>query len=156
MPSLAAASSTFVPAGTSTSRLSIFNLGMPHLACAGFRRANWRGNDDRVDGTDPAANVAAGANAKVDFVLLIGRDGNRIDRAFLGAPRATDARVGDFVLDEVLALTRRADAFDVGLVFVAEVAQRCDDRVRGRLSEAAEASAGDEVAQFFQAMEVVV
>ena len=74
-------------------------------------------------------------------MLFVGRGGDGVGGALLRAARAADAVVRHFVADQRLALPGRADAGDVRLVLLAEVAQRGQHGIRGGLAEAAEAAA---------------
>ena len=84
----------------------------------------------------------------------VGRHRDGVDRAMLGAEGAAGAVGGDLILDERGALARRAAALQVGLVFVAEVAQGREHRVGGRFAQAAEAAGADLAGQLFEFVQV--
>ena len=87
------------------------------------------------------------------FLVRPKRDG--VYRTDLGAQRAADAFVGDPIPDQRLAPGRGAALLvQVGVVFIAEVFQRRQDRVGRRLAQSAETGSLDPICQFFQRFQV--
>ena len=132
MPSFRAASRTVAPGGTSTSRWSIVSLAWHvHSTTTASTGQTCRQVSQRVH------------FCQVDRVPGVGRHGDGVGRALLGAERAADALVGDAVGDQGLALARRAAARQVGLVLGAEVAERREHRVGRGAAQAADAAGAD-------------
>ena len=128
----------------STSRLSIVSRGHGLDVAVGLDYLTPMSPRPPSFGTDLAAGVAAGALCPVDRVSCVGRHRDGVDRAVLGTERAADAVVGDLgSAIRSLHLPAGQRPSQVGLVFVAEVPQRRQDRVGGRLAQPAEAAGAD-------------
>ncbi len=95
----------------------------------------------RITGTNITTGSAFGAKVIDNGVLFVGISDYRGGRAVLGAKGAAVASVIDGVMDQIFALSSRTATVDVGLVLVAEMLQRREDRVRRRLAQPAKTSA---------------
>jgi len=98
---------------------------------------------------DLPARIAAGADRLRDFVFLVGRHRDGIDRTVLGANRAASAIIGDAIPDEVVAFVRGATTLKMRFVFVAKIAQGGENRIRRGFTQPAEAALADGVGKPF-------
>ena len=80
--------------------------------------------------------------SRVNHVARVGRHGDGVHGAVLGAEGAAGAVVAHAILDERLALAGRTAALQVRFIFVAEIAQRGQHRVGRGLAKAAQAALG--------------
>ena len=113
---------------------------------------------DRIEVADLHADAAAYTYFRIDCVKLAAFSADGSCRAVAGAYRAAGAGTfQDHKADQCLAYFRRAAFFiDVGFVFVPEVLERADDRVRCSLSQAAQAGRLDLGAQRFQQLDITI
>ena len=119
-----------------------------------LRRIDTSPRQSHFSGTHLPAGVAAGAFLLVDLVFHVGGQRDGVGRTLLGAERAADAIVGDAIVDQRLAPSRRAAAGKVLFVFVAKIAERGEHRVGGRSPQAADASRLDRQGQLLQLFQV--
>src|SRR5262249_53732387 len=122
MPSKRAASRTLRPGGMVTGRLSIMIVSGIILATSFDLH--------RALGTHLPTRIASRAFVQIYRVPHVWCHWNRLDRTPLRAKRATRAVFQNRILNQRRAFARRATPLKMRLVFLPEVAQRGEHRVR--------------------------
>jgi hypothetical protein len=111
-------------------------------------------NSDGIHRTDLSANVAFYAFFLVNLMLFIRFKANGIRWTTLCTFGASDAGIVDLVMDEWQAFPRRTPTKDMGFIFLPEIAQGGENRIRGCLSQSAQTPPGGAVSKFFKAFQV--
>ena len=100
--------------------------------------------DDSAELTGCHAGSALDALGLIDLVLLLDGAADAVHRALAGAGRTAAAGIGDLVVQQSLAVMRRAALFpDVRFVLVTEILDRGEHGVRSRLAQTAQGAVLD-------------